>query len=83
MSTELETIPPEIVIRRNTLEQFKKKFMQVFSNQGNSLIGANKIPIEVLIVALTKDLHILRHDIPPQGDQEADLRVSGSVDFSR
>jgi hypothetical protein len=71
-TSEFETPPSEAEIRQTTLERLKKKFKQDFSNSDNSLIGANKVSIEVLIDVLTEDFHILRHDIPPQDEQETD-----------
>lgn len=48
------------------------RFKQDFTTLDNTLIGANRVPIEVLTAALTQDLGVPATNIPLQGPSVAD-----------
>jgi len=55
-------------IRQQTLQNLNKKFKQDFGTMDNTVIGANKVPIEVLKAVLIEDLGFSASNIPDQSD---------------
>jgi len=58
--------PQEIHIK--TLQDLRKKFKQNFGTVNNYVIGANKVPIEVLKAVLIENLNFDANTIPNQGN---------------
>lgn len=65
--TEFETPLSDKQIRQQTLQKLKKSFKQDFGTRDNTVIGANKVPIEVLKAVLIEDLGFIASNIPQQG----------------
>ncbi len=58
--------------RQQTLRSLREKFKQDFATTDSTLIGANRVPLEVVTAALVEDLGIAASAIRPQGSNVPD-----------
>jgi hypothetical protein len=58
--------------RQATLQSLRQMFKQDFATMDNNSIGSNRVPIEVMTLALVEDFGTTASSIPSQGANEAD-----------